>query len=61
MTARVPRAITIPAIDDTSKPALMILSIDQQPNNAPEPTPVGAGISAIAVNIISPAWLSFIR
>jgi hypothetical protein len=32
-----------------------------QPNNSLQPTPVGRLSSAFAVNILSPAWLSFIR
>ena len=31
------------------------------PNNALEPTPVGALSSAVAVDIIGPAWLSLNR
>ena len=33
----------------------------EQPNNALEPTPVSAFSSAFAVDITSPAWLSFCR
>jgi hypothetical protein len=31
------------------------------PNNAPEPTAVGAVSSAIAVHVVSRRWLSFLR
>ena len=34
---------------------------DQQPNQSPEPTAVGAGRSAIAVHVTSRRWLSFLR
>jgi hypothetical protein len=31
------------------------------PNKSPEPTPVGAGLSASRVTVFGPAWLSFFR
>jgi len=33
----------------------------KRPNKSPEPTPVGAVSSFFAVDIASPAWLSFFR
>jgi len=35
--------------------------IHRTPNKSPEPTAVGAGISAVAVHVASRRWLSFLR
>jgi len=38
-----------------------IQSIAATHNNAPEPTPIVAVSSAVAVRVVDAAWLSFIR
>jgi hypothetical protein len=39
----------------------IFVSVDQWPNQSPEPTAVGAVSSAVAVRVASRRWLSFFR